>query len=94
MAREKMAQHPEAFAGGNVVHGEYDAYTFQSWNMMQQRCNNPKRSNYAAYGGRGITICDRWDVGGLRTALLADTGAATIIIYDGYPGGAGIAELG
>ncbi len=41
-----------------------------------------------------FTICDRWDVGGLSTALLADTGAATIIIYDGYPGGAGIAELG
>ncbi len=41
-----------------------------------------------------FTICDRWDVGGLSTAYLHDTGAATIIIYDGYPGGAGIAELG
>lgn len=41
-----------------------------------------------------FTICDRWDVGGLSTPHLADTGAATIIIYDGYPGGAGIAELG
>jgi len=41
-----------------------------------------------------FTICDRWDVGGLSTAYLHDTSAATIIIYDGYPGGAGIAELG
>lgn len=41
-----------------------------------------------------FTICDRWDVGGLSTPYLEDTGAATIIIYDGYPGGAGIAELG
>ena len=41
-----------------------------------------------------FTICDRWDVGGLSTAHLTDTGAATIVIYDGYPGGAGIAELG
>jgi DEAD/DEAH box helicase domain-containing protein len=41
-----------------------------------------------------FTICDRWDVGGLSTAHLTDTGAATIVIYDAYPGGAGVAELG
>jgi DEAD/DEAH box helicase domain-containing protein len=41
-----------------------------------------------------FTICDRWDVGGVSTPLLAETGAATIVIYDGYPGGAGVAELG
>ncbi|MDZ7676801.1 MAG: DEAD/DEAH box helicase [Acidimicrobiales bacterium] len=41
-----------------------------------------------------FAICDRWDVGGLSTARHVDTGAPTIIIYDGYPGGAGIAELG
>jgi DEAD/DEAH box helicase domain-containing protein len=41
-----------------------------------------------------FAICDRWDVGGVSTALLADTGRATVVIYDGYPGGVGIAELG
>ncbi|HEX4904222.1 MAG TPA: DEAD/DEAH box helicase [Acidimicrobiales bacterium] len=41
-----------------------------------------------------FTICDRWDVGGVSTALQADTGTPTIVVYDGYPGGAGIAELG
>lgn len=41
-----------------------------------------------------FTICDRWDVGGVSTALHADTMSPTIFIYDGYPGGAGIAELG
>ncbi len=50
------------------------------------------------HAGIGIlplfTICDRWDVGGVSTAYLADTDAPTIVIYDGYPGGAGIAELG
>ena len=40
-----------------------------------------------------FTICDRWDVGGVSTALLADTMQPTIVIYDGYPGGAGVAEL-
>jgi DEAD/DEAH box helicase domain-containing protein len=41
-----------------------------------------------------FTICDRWDVGGVSTPLQADTSRPTIVIYDGYPGGAGIAELG
>ena len=41
-----------------------------------------------------FTICDRWDVGGVSTMLQADTGRPTVVIYDGYPGGAGIAELG
>lgn len=41
-----------------------------------------------------FTICDRWDVGGVSTPWLDDTGGPTIVIYDGYPGGAGIAELG
>jgi DEAD/DEAH box helicase domain-containing protein len=41
-----------------------------------------------------FTICDRWDVGGVSTPMLDETGQPTIVIYDGYPGGAGVAELG
>ena len=41
-----------------------------------------------------FTICDRWDVGGVSTVIHPSTGQATVCIYDGYPGGAGIAELG
>jgi DEAD/DEAH box helicase domain-containing protein len=40
-----------------------------------------------------FAICDRWDVGGVSTAWHPETGDPTIFIYDGYPGGAGIAEL-
>jgi DEAD/DEAH box helicase domain-containing protein len=40
-----------------------------------------------------FTICDRWDVGGVSMAAHAQTGEPTIFVYDGYPGGAGIAEL-
>jgi hypothetical protein len=30
------------------------------WNTMIQRCTNPRARNYADYGGRGISVCDRW----------------------------------
>ncbi|GAA1010790.1 DEAD/DEAH box helicase [Nocardiopsis tropica] len=41
-----------------------------------------------------VASCDRWDIGGLSTALHEDTGLPSIFVYDGYPGGAGFAERG
>jgi hypothetical protein len=32
------------------------------WREMRRRCGNPNNKDYANYGGRGISICDRWDV--------------------------------
>ena len=39
-------------------------------------------------------MCDRWDIGGLSTNIHQDTGEPTVFIYDGHPGGVGIAERG
>lgn len=33
---------------------------YYAWQSMKQRCYNTKHQAYANYGGRGITICDRW----------------------------------
>jgi DEAD/DEAH box helicase domain-containing protein len=39
-------------------------------------------------------LCDRRDVGGLSTPVHPHTGAATIFVYDGYPGGVALARSG
>jgi len=41
-----------------------------------------------------FATCDRWDIGGVSTALHPDTGELTVFVYDGHPGGAGFAERG
>jgi DEAD/DEAH box helicase domain-containing protein len=52
----------------------------------------------AEHAGIGLlplfAMCDRWDIGGVSTPGHQDTGMCTVFIYDGYPGGAGIAERG
>jgi len=39
-----------------------------------------------------IAMCDRWDIGGLSTNFHPQTGVPTIFVYDGHPGGIGIAR--
>ena len=33
---------------------------YDLWRNMIHRCYNPKRHDYGRYGGKGITVCERW----------------------------------
>lgn len=60
MAVARMAANAAAFGGGNTKHGKFHDPAWPCWNAMIQRCTNPRRDNFAYYGGRGIKVDPRW----------------------------------
>ena len=44
------------------THGGYKSPEFSSWINMRTRCNNPKSTWFIHYGGRGIKVCERWEI--------------------------------
>lgn len=41
-------------------HGLYKSPDYVRWTNMIQRCKRKNHPSYHRYGGRGITVCDRW----------------------------------
>ena len=46
---------------GHSKHG-HESLTYKTWSAVIQRCTNPNASHYEYYGGRGITVCERWKI--------------------------------
>lgn len=58
--------HRDMARSANLVHGHTSwkrgsSKTYHSWMAMHARCGNPKDKKYAYYGGRGISVCPRWN---------------------------------
>jgi hypothetical protein len=43
-----------------IKHGMTKTREWSSWHMAKQRCFNPNATKYRNWGGRGVTMCDRW----------------------------------
>lgn len=50
----------QSLAGRNRRHGKSHTRVYWVWVSMNQRCSNPSHKNFNDYGGRGISVCDRW----------------------------------
>lgn len=54
-----MRRPPDQTKHGQARLGK-QTLEYQAWARIKARCFNPKCEQYKNYGGRGITICDRW----------------------------------
>ncbi len=43
-----------------ATHNMTDSREYRAWQQMRERCSNPRSPAFKRYGGRGITVCDRW----------------------------------
>jgi hypothetical protein len=68
-------QGVEGRPSGNRSHGHSwpPSRTYRAWQMLRQRCTNPKTNGYDRYGAVGVAYDPRWDS---FTAFLADVGEA------------------
>ena len=51
----------EVVAATYTIHGMSNTPEYWIWNMMKTRCRNKRNRWYQYYGGRGISVCRRWN---------------------------------
>lgn len=52
--------HKEQLSKRRRIHGDSNAVEYTTWKTMRARCHNDFCKDWLNYGGRGITVCDRW----------------------------------
>jgi len=45
-----------------TTHNKSKTPEWKAWKNMKARCNNPDDARFKGYGGRGISMCKRWDI--------------------------------
>lgn len=56
---ERLKQSQRGLASGRY-HGPVQTPEYNSWHAMKARVLDPNHVGYHRYGGRGITVCQRW----------------------------------
>lgn len=74
LSQDVLRARGRAISLAKTVHGESEPATpeFKAWSGMKNRCLNPRYIRYAEWGGRGITVCEKWISS--YEAFLADVG--------------------
>ena len=82
-----------AISSAKTTHGMTNSSEFKIWVAMIVRCTKRNAVNYADYGGRGISVCDRWMV---FANFYADVGARPSLKHslDRFPNNDGNYEPG
>lgn len=52
--------HKDQVADASSTHGMTRSPEWRAWRAMVARCTVPTNGSYPNYGGRGISVCDRW----------------------------------
>jgi len=75
-----LRENSQRMGQANLKHGHAiggkPSSEYRAWEGLLQRCFNSNDSHYSGYGGRGITVCDRWnpEKGGSFQNFFADLG--------------------
>lgn len=86
-------QKSELVKRSAIKHGASYSREYRSWKSMLTRCTNPKYHSWHRYGGRGITVCERWEDS--FELFLADMGSRPGgTTLDRYPNNSGNYEPG
>jgi hypothetical protein len=91
-ARDQIIKNRTTHGHTKNLNGKgYNSPTYRSWHSMMMRCNNPNSTGFSYWGGRGITVCERWKT---FINFLADMGERPAgMSLDRYPNPDGNYEL-
>ena len=57
---QRIKRHGDPLVASRTRNNDSGSAEYRVWEGMWQRCTNPNSDNFSRYGGRGISVCERW----------------------------------